>query len=223
MRRIHVIAVPRQNHELLCTVIENFPDVRAIRLDKDGTVEPHEGELVCVVDWMAPDATALELCRRVRKVNGPGCKVVLILDEDSDAARREAIHAGADDYVVRANTSRGVIDRLRGYLGARNGSAGLGLLRKSGYALNFTARQIHWNGRLLTLQPSEFLLLAGLLSNSNKLLNLREIIGVAGRDTGPVQERTVHVWMGRLRRRLEAQGVPPQVRVVRGLGYVFEL
>jgi len=92
----------------------------------------------------------------------------------------------------------------------------------SGLTLDPEAHQVRWQGKLVALRPREVALLEAFLDHPDRLLTRSRLIALAGKDCEIADERTVDVWVGRLRRSLEAQGVPRIVRTVRSHGYVFD-
>lgn len=82
--------------------------------------------------------------------------------------------------------------------------------------------QARYRGRLLPLRPSEFRLLEHFIANPDRVFTRAELIQRLGATGDLLDERTVDVWVGRLRRTLRAQGVPDPLRTVRALGYVLD-
>lgn len=83
----------------------------------------------------------------------------------------------------------------------------------------FAAR---YRGTILPLRPNEFRLLLHFVSHPDQVFSRASIIERLGKDSGLIDERTVDVWTGRLRRALRAAGVPDPLRTVRALGYVLD-
>ena len=83
----------------------------------------------------------------------------------------------------------------------------------------FAAR---FRGKVLPLRPNEFRLLLHFVTHPDKVFSRASIIEHLGKDSGLIDERTVDVWTGRLRRALRAAGVPDPLRTVRALGYVLD-
>lgn len=97
-----------------------------------------------------------------------------------------------------------------------------GLLRCGDLVLNPAGVQVRYCGRLVALRRSEFRLLAHFVTHPDKVFTRAELIRRLGTAEEPLDERTVDVWVGRLRRALRAAGVPDPLRTVRALGYVLD-
>ena len=83
----------------------------------------------------------------------------------------------------------------------------------------FAAR---YRGKLLILRPNEFRLLAFFVANPDRVFSRAALIASLGKDSDLLDERTVDVWTGRLRRALRDQGAPDPLRTVRSQGYVLD-
>lgn len=89
-------------------------------------------------------------------------------------------------------------------------------------AIDMVAFAARFRGRLLALRPNEFRLLAFFVANPDRVFSRRELIESLGKDGELLDERTVDVWTGRLRRALKEQGAPDPLRTVRARGYVLD-
>ncbi|MES2493414.1 MAG: winged helix-turn-helix domain-containing protein [Pseudomonadota bacterium] len=88
--------------------------------------------------------------------------------------------------------------------------------------IDLVAFAARFRGKVLALRPNEFRLLAFFVANPDRVFSRKELIENLGKDTGPIDERTVDVWTGRLRRALRGQDVPDPLRTVRAYGYVLD-
>lgn len=81
---------------------------------------------------------------------------------------------------------------------------------------------VRFRGRVLPLRPNEFRLLAFFVANPDRVFSRTALIENLGKDSDLIDERTVDVWTGRLRRALRDHGVPDPLRTVRSQGYVLD-
>lgn len=95
-------------------------------------------------------------------------------------------------------------------------------LRHGELVIDPVAFAARYHGKLLVLRPNEFRLLAFFVANPDRVFSRTELIENLGKDSGLIDERTVDVWTGRLRRALREQGAPDPLRTVRALGYVLD-
>jgi len=175
------------------------------------------------VDWLLPDMSGLELCRRLRdSAAGRRCHITLALDSPDADLRRRALAAGADDYLTGPLTAAAIVSRLgRNALPARP-QGGPRRLVRGDLVIDLAAFQARYQERPLPLRPNELRLLAHFLGNPDQVFSRASLIHHLGKDGEAIDERTVDVWIGRLRRGLKAQGVADPLRTVRSLGYVLD-
>lgn len=194
------------------------------RLGPDGPRRLVEGPMWAFVDWVMPDLAGLEMCRRLRAdPRTEDAHITIVLEEDDAEDRRRALRAGADDYLVGPLTRTAVLDRVlalqsRGVERHATRRFELGAL-----VIDLAALQARWNDTPIVLRPNEFRLLRFLAENPNRVLTREDLISGLGKREPPIDERTVDVWIGRLRRAIKAAGGGNPLRTVRSLGYVFDL
>ena len=88
--------------------------------------------------------------------------------------------------------------------------------------VDLAAYQARWRGKPLALMPNEFRLLRFFVENPGRAFTRSQIIAALGKRDPVIDERTVDVWIGRLRRALRATGDGNPLRTVRSLGYVLD-
>jgi len=194
------------------------------RLGPDGPRRLVEGPMWAFVDWVMDDLAGLEMCRRLRAdPRTADAHVTMVLEEDDAEDRRRALRAGADDYVVGPLTRTAVLDRVLALQsrGAERHSARR--FEAGALSIDMAALQARWNGEPIPLRPNEFRLLRFFAENPNRVLTREDLIGGLGKREAPIDERTVDVWVGRLRRAIRAAGGGNPLRTVRSMGYVFDL
>lgn len=150
----------------------------------------------------------------------------MILDSDEPTERARALSVGADDYIPGPLAVDALVDRLRFYFGdapmaEQHETSGI-LKTNFGLTVAPHSQQVRWKGQLIPLRPREIRMLEVFLTHPDRLLSRPKIIALLGKDEEVADERTVDVWVGRLRRALEAQGLKDVIRTVRPLGYVFD-
>lgn len=172
------------------------------------------------IDWLLPDTSGLELCRRLRAAPETAqARIFLVLEDDDRESRRRALKAGADDYILGPLSQEAI--------GTRIGEAALAaprtetVLAHGQLRVDREAFQVRAAGTAVAMSANEFRLLAHFLENRDRVLSRDELIE-ALKGGEAVNERTVDVWIGRLRRALVAAKVPDPIRTVRQLGYVFD-
>jgi two-component system, OmpR family, response regulator MprA len=171
-----------------------------------------------VVDVMMPRPDGLEVCRRLRA--GGDTTPILLLTARRDVSDRVAgLDAGADDYLAKPFAIDELLARLRALL--RRSPARAERLAYRDVVLDTLAHRAERGGRALELTRMEFLLLELFLRNPEHVLGRSQILtAVWGYDFGP-SSNSLEVYVGYLRRKLEADGEPRLLQTVRGVGYVL--
>jgi two-component system phosphate regulon response regulator PhoB len=192
----------------------------AVTVEPLEAIRPRAKPPLIFIDWLLPDGSGFERCRQLRaEPASSGARLVLVLEDDDRETRRRALQCGADDYVTGPLTVAGVRAKLGDSRppSPRAGNVALhGQLR-----LDLDAFQVRAGGVPIPMSPNEFRLLAFFMDNRDRVLSRNHLIE-ALKEGGAVDERTVDVWIGRLRRALVAANVPDPIRTVRHLGYVYD-
>ncbi|MFM5884319.1 MAG: response regulator transcription factor [Novosphingobium sp.] len=180
-----------------------------------------DGAIWGFIDWLGPTMSGLEMCRRLREAESTRrSHLTMVIEEADTDARRRALQAGADDYIVGALDAARLIDRVD-----RKGAAAPHSRQRfvnGPIAVDISAHQVRVNGAIVLLRPNEFRLLAHFMENPDQVFSRTALIDQLGKDEDALDERTVDVWVGRLRRALAAHGAPDPLRTVRSLGYVMD-
>lgn len=182
-----------------------------------------EGTLWAFVDWVLPDIAGLEICRRLRcDPQTAQAHVTMVLEEEDQDARRRALRAGADDYIVGPATRTALLDRVLSVRLPDFEAGSLPTLCLGELTLDLAAFQARWRARPVPLMPNEFRLLRYLMEHPGRVFTRSQLITALGKQGPSLDERTVDVWIGRLRRALRAAGASDPLRTVRSLGYVLD-
>ena len=173
-----------------------------------------------VLDWMMPEMNGLEFIQRL--CDEEDQTVVLMLTaRDAIANRVEGLESGADDYLVKPFAPAELVARVHAMLRRVNAKPEN---QKASYAdltLDPSTREA-WRGDMaVSLTVTEFKLLQMLLRHPRQVLERRQILNeVWGYDFGG-DDNVLEIYIGYLRRKLEAGGDPRLIQTVRGVGYVL--
>ena len=171
-----------------------------------------------VVDVLMPGLDGLEVCRRLR-ARGNTTPILLLTARRDVSDRVAGLDAGADDYLSKPFAIDELLARLRALL--RRTAAPAERLTYADLALDTSSHKAGRGDRALELTRTEFLLLELFLRSPERVLSRSEILtAVWGYDFGPTSN-SLEVYVGYLRRKLEADGEPRLVQTVRGVGYVL--
>lgn len=207
---------------LLADVARHRPTWRMVELRDVPPPDMLEGPLWGFIDWLGESMSGLEMCRRLREapLTRRAHLTMVLGDPDSDA-RRRALQAGADDYLLGPLDVARLIDRVEGPK-VQGSPARLNQLANGTITLDTTGHQVRVAGALVAMRPNEFRLLAHFMQNRDQVFSRAALIEQLGKHDGEIDDRTVDVWVGRLRRALIAAGAPDPLRTVRSLGYVMD-
>ncbi len=205
---------------------------RALALEGYGVNEAASGEEAIsalqtsradaiLLDVLMPGIDGLEVCRRLRAA-GDTTPVLMLTARETVSDRVAGLDAGADDYLVKPFALEELLARLRALLrrgpGEGSGSERLGF---GPISVDIGARRVTIDGRQVELTRTEFSLLELFMRNPGQVLS-RSLINerVWGYDFGETSN-SLGVYIGYLRRKLEAGGERRLVQTVRGVGYVL--
>lgn len=181
-----------------------------------------DGHPWAFIDWVLPDMSGLELCRRLRCDPQTGvAHVTMILEEDEQDAKRRALKAGADDYLVGPIDRGMVLDRVLS-VQLPDAEVPRRVIRLGDLAIDLAALQARFKEKPVPLMPNEFRLLRYLMEQPGHVFSRHQLIAALGKNGQPIDERTVDAWVSRLRRALRNAGAGQPLRTVRALGYVLD-
>ena len=190
---------------------------------------PEAGPLpdLVILDLMLPDMDGLEVCRRIRSLQGPAAQVpVLMLTAKGDPMDRIiGLELGADDYLPKPFEPRELLARIRAILRRRTDGgtpAATPALRFGSLEIDRDARTVTVGGQVADLTSYQFDLLVTLAERAGRVLTRDQIMeAVRGRELDAF-DRSIDVHMGRIRAAIEADAKNPRrILTVRGVGYVF--
>lgn len=173
-----------------------------------------------VLDVSMPGVDGLGVARRLRG-DGDRTPILMLTARDAVDDRVAGLDAGADDYLVKPFALEELLARLRALLRrtTRDEDAGDEVLRFADITMDPRTRLVHRADRRIELTNTEFLLLELFLANPRVVLERDVILDrVWGFDSG-TSSNALEVYVGYLRRKLEAAGEPRVLQTVRGVGY----
>ena len=176
-----------------------------------------------ILDWMLPGISGVEICRRVRGRQATERLPILMLTARGEEKQRiQGLTTGADDYLVKPFSMAELMARVRSLLWRSNPQKLSDHLTAGDIKLDRANHRAYRNGRELKLGPTEFKLLQFFMISPGRVFSREQLLdGVWGRDIY-VDERTVDVHIGRLRKAINRGRQRDPVRTVRGAGYSFD-
>lgn len=173
-----------------------------------------------ILDLGLPDIDGMEVCRRLRS-GGNRTPILMLTARDAVEDRVDGLEAGADDYLVKPYDVRELQARLHAIMRRHVEGADGRSLRFGDLELDADAHAARVAGRVVDLTRTEYQLLELLMLNPRRVLTSELIYDrIWGYDFG-MAGNALRVYIGYLRRKLEAEGERRLIQTVHGVGYVL--
>ena len=173
-----------------------------------------------VLDVGMPDIDGLEVCRRLRLL-GNRVPILILTARDAVADRIDGLDVGADDYMVKPFDVGELKARLRALMRRSGAGESPDILSFAEIKLDSTRHGASVGESFVELTRTEYQLLELLMLNPRRVLSHSLIYDrVWGYDFGPASN-ALRVYVGYLRRKLEAAGARELIHTVRGVGYAL--
>jgi two-component system, OmpR family, phosphate regulon response regulator PhoB len=176
-----------------------------------------------LLDWVLPGLSGIELCRRLRRAPVTKTLPVIMLTARSDEMDKVCgLEMGADDYVTKPFSVNELLARAAALLRRRDARLTADKLRVGDIELNRDAMLVLRQGTSVHLGPTDYRLLEFFMLSPGRVFTRRQLLnGVWGGEVY-IDERSVDVHIGRLRKALLQGWQSDPIRTVRGAGYSFE-
>ncbi len=176
-----------------------------------------------ILDWMLPGVSGLEICRRMRARQATrSLPVIMLTARGEEGERVRGLSTGADDYIVKPFSVPELIARVRALLRRASPDRVASRLSAGDLELDRQNWRVHRNKRTIHLGPTEFRLLEYLMAKPGRVFSRAQLLDSVWGLAVEIDERTVDVHVGRLRKALSIGGEADPIRTVRGAGYAFD-
>ena len=176
-----------------------------------------------ILDWMLPGVSGLEICRRLRaRESTRTLPVIMVTARGEEAERVRGLSVGADDYVVKPFSVPELMARVRALLRRSRPERIAERLYAGDLDLDRETRRVRRGVRDIHLGPTEFRLLEYLLEKPGRVFSRAQLLDGVWGQAEEIDERTVDVHVGRLRKALSRGRERDPIRTVRGTGYAFD-
>lgn len=176
-----------------------------------------------LLDWMLPGPSGIELCRRWRaRAETATIPIIMLTARGEEDERIRGLATGADDYVVKPFSVPELLARVNALLRRTNPKLVASVMKAGDLELDRSSHRVRRATREIHLGPTEYRLLEYLMRNPGRVYSREQLLdGVWGTDVF-VDERTVDVHVGRLRKAINRGRDSDPIRTVRGAGYSFD-
>lgn len=175
---------------------------------------------VVILDWLMPQMSGIQVVRQLRQEHDQ-TMVLMLTARDAIQNRVEGLESGADDYLIKPFAPAELVARVHALLRRTQARADEEAVTYAELYLDPVAHLARRGELDLALTPTEFELLHFFMLHPRQVLSREQILSsVWGYDFGG-DANVVEVYVGYLRRKIEAQGMPRLIQTVRGVGYVL--
>ena len=178
---------------------------------------------LAILDWMIPKISGIELCRRVRnRTETQSLPIILLTARGEETDRERGLTTGADDYVTKPFSVQELMARIKALLRRTAPERMSDILISGEITMDRSAHKVTRGSREVRLGPTEYKMLEVFMESQRRVLSRSQLLDRVWGQSSEVDERTVDVHIGRLRKSLIRGNDSDPIRTVRGAGYVFD-
>jgi len=198
-------ALAKDGEEALLMIAERLPDI-------------------VILDWMLPKLSGVEVCRRLRrKSETADLPVIMLSARGEETDRIDGLDTGADDYMTKPFSTPELLARVRALLRRTQASPLNDAVVAGDIEMDTRAVRVRRAGKDIHLGPTEFRLLEYLMRRPGRVFSREQLLNAVWGQDVYIEDRTVDVHIGRLRKALKIDGLPDPIRTVRSAGYSLEV
>jgi len=173
-----------------------------------------------IVDWMMPKVDGLSVVQELRAEKN-SAMILMLTARDAIENRVEGLQSGADDYLVKPFAPTELVARVHALLRRTDSTSTKEAMEFADVSLDPIAREVRVGERILDLTKTEFDLLDLFMRHPRQVLERTQILNNVWGYNFSGNENVLEVYVGYLRRKIEAGGHPRIIQTVRGIGYVL--
>ncbi len=176
-----------------------------------------------LLDWMLPGLSGIEVCKLIRaRDETRSLPVIMLTARGEEAERVRGLATGADDYIVKPFSIPEVMARVRSILRRARPEAVADEVTFGNITLDRAKKRVTRGMREILLSPTEFRLLEYLIQTPGRVYSRAQLLDRVWSNDAEIDERTVDVHIGRLRKSLSRGKESDPIRTVRSTGYAFD-
>lgn len=175
-----------------------------------------------VLDWMVPAVSGIELCRRIRlRPETERLPVIILTARGEESDRVRGLSTGADDYLVKPFSTPEFLARVKALLRRAKPEILSSVLKVGDIVLDREQHRVYRKKSELRLGPTEYRLLEFMMQHPGRVFSRSQLLDKVWGETIYIDERTVDVHVGRLRKAVNTGRMPDVIRTIRGAGYAL--
>ena len=176
-----------------------------------------------ILDWMLPNTSGIEICRRVRSNSETqNIPIIMLTARSEEADRIRGLETGADDYLTKPFSTDELIARIRAVLRRIRPGLVQDEVTHGDIRMDRTAHRVWRDDKEIHLGPTEFRLLDHLIEHPGRVFSREQLLNAVWGSDVFVEVRTVDVHIGRLRKALNKFDQGDPIRTVRSAGYSLD-
>ena len=176
-----------------------------------------------ILDWMLPGLSGIEICRRLRaRTETKSLPIIMLTARSEEAERIRGLTTGADDYIVKPFSVSELIARVGALLRRASPERVANMLSYGDITVDREKKRVSRGGRPIELGPTEFRLLEFFMERPGRVFSREQLLDSVWGSEKYIDERTVDVHIGRLRKALISNHEADPIRTVRGSGYALD-
>lgn len=176
-----------------------------------------------LLDWMLPQLSGIEVCRRLRaRPESRNVPILMLTARGEEADRVRGLNTGADDYITKPFSMTELLARLRAVMRRIRPSLAEDTIRVGDIEMDRVAHRVRRGGQEVHLGPTEYKLLDHLIQHPGRVFSREQLLDAVWGSDIYVEARTVDVHVGRLRKALNIDGTKDPIRTVRSAGYSLD-
>ncbi|TNG00219.1 MAG: phosphate regulon transcriptional regulatory protein PhoB [Gammaproteobacteria bacterium] len=175
-----------------------------------------------LLDWMLPGISGIEFASQLKGHHyTKGVPIIMLTARGEEDDVVVGLDSGVDDYITKPFSSRELLARIRAMLRRNSQNNDELVIEIKGLAADPSSHRVMFKDQTMDVGPIEFRLLHYFMTHPERVYSRSQILDrVWGRSVF-VEERTVDVYIRRLRRILKPTGTHEYIQTVRGAGYRF--
>ena len=170
-----------------------------------------------VLDLMMPEMDGLDVCRAIRRESN--VPIIMLTARVEETDKLIGLEIGADDYITKPFSPRELVARVKVILRRVSGDATAEMIRVGNVSLDRTQYEVQVGKRVVILTPTEFEIMATLMSQPNRIFSRHQLLNAAHGVAFESYERAIDSHIRNLRHKLEPDEL---IFTVHGVGYKFE-
>jgi two-component system phosphate regulon response regulator PhoB len=176
-----------------------------------------------ILDWMMPQLSGIEVCRRLRgRQETRNVPIIMLTARGEETDRVRGLDTGADDYLTKPFSMSELLARLRALLRRIRPSLADDVVQVGDIEIDRAAHRVRRGGVEVHLGPTEYRLLDHLIQHPGRVFSREQLLDAVWGSDVYVEARTVDVHVGRLRKALNVDGTEDPIRTVRSAGYSLD-